>query len=258
MSIDVKITDSGVAVLTINRSERMNALDHEHYQCLSAAWIEVRDNQKIRIAIVTGAGEKAFCAGADLKDFIPLPPEPRHMWSTQSEQLLNRGLEVWKPVICAVNGWCLGGGMTLLLATDIRLAVPHARFGLPEIKRGILAGNGGTQRALMNLPYPIAMEFLLTGDDFDAETALRWGLINHIVAPGNLMQRAMELAERIAKNSPLAVQASKELAIRSRDVDLATGLRMEQMFNRFLMETKDAQEGAKAFSEKREPKFIGN
>ncbi len=258
MSIDVEVTDGGVAILTINRPELMNALDHEHYHQLSEAWIDVRDNPKIRVAIVTGAGDKAFCAGADLKNFIPQPPEPREMWLTQNVQLLNRGLEVWKPVICAVNGWCLGGGMTLLLATDIRLAVSHARFGLPEIKRGILAGNGGTQRALMNLPYPIAMELLLTGDDFDAETATRWGLINHIVTRENLMPRALDLAGRIAKNAPLAVQASKELAIRSRDVDLSTGLRMEQMFNRFLMETRDAQEGTQAFLEKREPNFIGN
>ncbi|UWU67967.1 enoyl-CoA hydratase/isomerase family protein [Bradyrhizobium sp. NC92] len=257
MSIDLTIED-GIATVTINRPDRLNALNQEHYHSLSAAWIEVRDNANIRAAIVTGAGSKSFCAGADLKEFIPNPPGAGEMWLTQTDQLLNRGLEVWKPIIAAVNGWCLGGGMTLLFATDIRIAASHARFGLPEIKRGIIAGNGGTQRTLMNLPYPLAMELLLTGDDVDAETASRWGIINKVVAPDELMPAALEYAHRIARNAPLALQASKELALRSRDVDLATGLRIEQMFNRFLMSTQDASEGARAFTASRPPKFIGN
>jgi E-phenylitaconyl-CoA hydratase len=257
MSIDINI-EEGIATVTINRPDRLNALNQEHYDALSAAWLEVRDNSKIKAAVVTGAGPKSFCAGADLKEFIPNPPSPSEMWQTQTGQLLNRGLEVWKPVIAAVNGWCLGGGMTLLFATDIRVAASNARFGLPEIKRGIIAGNGGTQRALMNLPYPLAMELLLTGDDIDADTAKEWGIINRIVAPADLMPTAMDYAHRIARNAPLAVQASKELALRSRDVDLATGLRIEQMFNRFLMSTKDALEGAQAFTESRRPRFAGN
>lgn len=257
MSVDLSVED-GVATITLNRPERSNALNQEHYRGLSAAWIEVRDDSNIRAAIITGAGDKSFCAGADLKEFIPNPPEAREMWLTQTDQLLNRGLEVWKPIIAAVNGWCLGGGMTLLFATDIRLAASHAQFGLPEIKRGIIAGNGGTQRTLMNLPYPLAMEMLLTGDPIDAATAKSWGIINKVVSADELIPKAMEYAHRIARNAPLAAQASKELALRSRDVDLATGLRMEQMFNRFLMSTQDASEGATAFQEKRAPRFVGN
>lgn len=257
MSVDLSVED-GVATITLNRPEQSNALNQEHYRDLSAAWIQVRDDSNIRSAIITGAGAKSFCAGADLKEFIPNPPEAREMWLTQTDQLLNRGLEVWKPIIAAVNGWCLGGGMTLLFATDIRLAASHAQFGLPEIKRGIIAGNGGTQRTLMNLPYPLAMEMLLTGDPIDAVTAKNWGIINKVVSADELMPKAMEYAHRIARNAPLAAQASKELALRSRDVDLATGLRMEQMFNRFLMSTQDASEGATAFQEKRTPRFVGN
>jgi len=256
MSIDLE-RRGAVALVTINRPERMNALDAEHYRALSEAWIAIRDDRAIRAAIVTGAGDKAFCAGADLRNVIPNPPPPGEMWLTQRELLLNRGLEVWKPVIAAVNGWCLGGGMTLLLATDIRLATASARFGLPEVKRGIVPGNGGTQRTLAQFPYPIAMELLMTGEPIDAAAAERWGLINRIVDPGDLLAAAFRCAETIAANAPLAVQAAKELALRSRDVDLATGLRMEQMFNRFLMTTADAAEGPRAFAEKRKPNFSG-
>jgi E-phenylitaconyl-CoA hydratase len=256
MSIDFS-TSQNVAVITINRPERMNALDDAHYRALSEAWIEVRDSPDIRAAIITGAGDKAFCAGADLNDFIPNPPPASEMWLTQKDQLLNRGLEVWKPVIAAVNGWCLGGGMTLLFATDIRIASSNARFGLPEVKRGIIPGNGGTQRALAQFPYPVAMELLLTGDPMDAKTAERWGLVNCVVPADELLATARRYAEKLAANAPLAVQAAKELALRSRDVDLLTGLRIEQMINRFLMSTSDAAEGAAAFSQKRPAKFVG-
>ena len=256
MSIDLDIHDN-IATITINRPERMNALDHAHYKALSEAWKQVRDTDSIRAAIITGAGDRAFCAGADLKDYIPVPPSPAEMWQTQKDQLLNRGLEVWKPIIAAVNGWCVGGGMTLLLATDIRLAAPHANFGLSEVKRGIIPGNGGTQRVLSQLPYAIGMEMLLTGDPISAEIAARWGLINKIVPGAKLLASAMELAKRIAANAPLAVQAAKELAVRSRDVDLPTGLRIEQFITWLLQKTPDASEGARAFAEKRAAKFTG-
>jgi enoyl-CoA hydratase/carnithine racemase len=256
MSIDLSVTDH-VASITLNRPQRLNALDAEHYRALSEAWIRVRDDHDIRVAVVTGAGEKSFSTGADLKSFANNPAPISDMWLTQRDQLLNRGLEVWKPVIAAVNGHCLGGGMTLLLGTDIRVAVPHATFGLSEVKRGFIAGNGGTQRILKQLPYAIAMEVLLTGDAFDAETAARWGLINRVVPPGELMQTAMAYAKRIAANAPLAVQAAKELAVRAEDMDLVTGLRVEQMWNRLLRVSDDAKEGPAAFAEKRPARFQG-
>jgi enoyl-CoA hydratase/carnithine racemase len=179
------------------------------------------------------------------------------MWLTQRDQLLNRGLEVWKPVIGAVNGYCLGGGMTLLMATDIRIAATHATFSLAEVKRGIIPGNGGTQRVLDQLPYAIGMEMLLTGDGIDATTAERWGLVNKVVPMADLLPTAFAYAKRIAANAPLAVQAAKELAIRSRDMDLQTGLRWERMVTRMLQGTEDVAEGAKAFAEKRPPQFKG-
>ena len=256
MAIDVQVTD-GICTIVINRPERLNAMDAEHYQGLSQAWCRVRDDANIRVAVITGAGEKSFTTGADIKTFLTGPPGYDEMWLTQRDQLLNRGLEVWKPVIAAVNGYCLGGGMTLMLATDIRVAAPHATFSLAEVKRGVIPGNGGTQRILRQVPHAIGMEMLLTGDPINAETAARWGLVNKVVPADQLMNTALDFARRIAANAPLAVQAAKELALRGRDLDLASGLRLEQIMNRMLMATEDASEGPAAFAEKRPAQFKG-
>lgn len=257
MAIDFEVSNEGIALITINRPERLNAMDAEHYQLLSQAWCHVRDEPSIRCAIITGAGERSFTTGADIKSFLTAPPDLSDMWLTQRDQLLNRGLEVWKPVIAAVNGYALGGGVTLMLATDIRIASTNATFNLAEVKRGVIPGNGGTQRILQQLPYAIAMEMLLTGDPIDAETAARWGLINKVVPREQLLETAYTYARRIAANAPLAVQAAKELAIRSRDTDLNSGLRMEAVMNRMLMQTEDAKEGPAAFAAKRAPNFQG-
>jgi len=256
VSIDFTL-EAGVATITINRPEKLNAMDAEHYRGLSDAWKRVRDDDGVRVAIITGAGERSFTTGADIKSFVGAPPGLEEMWLTQKDQLLNRGLEVWKPVIAAVNGYCLGGGMTLLLGTDIRLAAPHATFSLAEVKRGVIAGNGGTQRVLSQVPYAIGMEMLLTGESMDAETAAHWGLVNRVVPAERLLDEARELAARIAGNAPLATQAAKELAVRAREMPLSAGLRMEQVVNRLLMFSEDAEEGPKAFSEKRPPAFKG-
>ena len=257
MAIDFKVNDQGIALITINRPERLNAMDAEHYQALSQAWMRVRDDPDVRVAIITGAGEKSFTTGADIKSFLTAPAELSQMWLTQRDPLLNRGLEVWKPVIAAVNGYCLGGGMTLMLATDIRVASTTATFSLAEVKRGVVAGNGGTQRVLDQLPYAIAMEMLLTGDGIDAEAAARWGLVNKVVPQAELLDTAYAYAKKIAANAPLAVQAAKELAVRSREMDRVTGLRFEAVINRMLSMTEDAKEGPAAFAAKRAPDFKG-
>ncbi|HVY43406.1 MAG TPA: enoyl-CoA hydratase/isomerase family protein [Hyphomicrobiaceae bacterium] len=256
MSIDVEVAD-GIATITINRPERMNAMDADHYRGLSQAWMRVRDDSAIRVAIITGAGEKSFSAGADIKSFLTAPTELSEMWLTQRDQILNRGLEVWKPIIAAVNGYCLAGGMTLLLATDIRIAASHATFSVAEVKRGIIPGNGGTQRILDQLPYAIGMEMLLTGDGISAETAAHFGLVNKVVPMADLMPTARAYAAKIAANAPLAVQAAKELAVRSREMDRVTGLRFEALINRLLQFSEDAKEGPAAFAAKRPPVFKG-
>lgn len=258
MSIDLEVSRDGVATIVINRPERLNAMDQAHYEALSAAWMRVRDDRAIKVAVVTGAGERSFTAGADIKSFLPTTPPLSDLWLTQADPLLNRGLEVWKPVVAAVNGYCLGGGMTLMMATDIRVAASHATFGLSEVKRGVIAANGGTQRILKQLPYAVAMEMMLLGDTIDAQQALRWGLVNRVVEGGALLETAYDYAHRLARNAPLAVQATKELVVRSADVDLASGLRMEKLVARHVQDSDDAREGSAAFAEKRAPQFEGH
>lgn len=258
MSIDLIKHSDGVAVITINRPEKLNAFDAEHYAQLANAWAETRDDKAVRVVIITGAGEKSFSTGADLKSFIGNPPDIAEFWQTQKGMLLNRGLEMWKPVVAAINGYCLAGGMTLLLATDIRIAAEHATFGLSEVKRGIIPANGGTQRIIEQLPRTIAMELLLTGESISASKAEYWGLVNQVVPAQDVMNTAYDWAKKIAKNAPLAVQAAKELALRARELSLTEGLRMEQLMNRTLSATEDAKEGRAAFNEKREPKFTSN
>jgi len=257
VSIDLDVLEDGIATVTINRPEKRNALDAEHYRRLSEVWTQVRDDDAIRVVVLTGAGDKVFSAGADLKSWVGRRVEMSALWQTQREMLLNRGLEVWKPVVAAVNGHCVAGGMTLLMATDIRVTASHATFGLSEVRRGIIAANGGTQRLPQQLPYAIAMEMLLTGDAIDAETAARWGLVNRVVPADQVMRKALEFARKIAGNAPLAVQAAKELALRGSSQSLATGLRLEQFVNHILQRTEDAAEGKAAFAEKRPPRFNG-
>jgi len=244
-----------IARVTINRPEAMNAMDADVYAELSRAWTDVRDNPDVWVAIITGAGEKAFTAGADLKTRITQTRERADFFLTQKDMILNRGLDVWKPVIAAVNGYCLAGGMTLLFATDIRIAASHAVFELSEVKRGILPGNGGTQRALRQLPYAIAMEMLLLGRRLTADEALGYGLVNRVVPLAELMPTAEAYAQKLCENGPLAVRAVKELAIRSQSVPLEHGLRLEEAFQEFLRTTEDAKEGPRAFAEKRKPAY---
>jgi enoyl-CoA hydratase/carnithine racemase len=255
--ITAALDSDGVLLITIDRTERMNALDADAYAELSETWTRVRDDTAVRGAIITGAGEKALCAGADIKSYLTSPEPLEGFWNTQRGQLLNNGLEIWKPVVAAVNGHCLGGGMTLLLATDIRVASPNATFGVTEVKRGLVPGNGGTQRILEQLPYPVAMELLLTGKKIDAGTAERKGLINRVVEQQELLETAYEYLREILANAPMAVQAAKELASRSREMDRVTGLRMETTMNRLLWTTSDVAEGSAAFTAGRAAQFGG-
>lgn len=245
-----------VAYITINRPEAMNAMDPDVYEAISRAWVDVRDDPEVWVAIITGAGQKAFTAGRDLKSLSKgAPPEKADFWLTQKDMLLNRGLEVWKPVIAAVNGYCLAGGMTLLFGTDIRIAAEHAVFEISEVKRGILPANGGTQRALRQLPYAIAMELLLLGRRLTAQEALSYGLINKVVPMAELMPTAERYARQLCEHGPLALRAIKELAIRSQSLPLEQGLRLEQAVQEVLRTTEDAKEGPRAFAEKRKPVY---
>jgi len=251
-----------IAILTINRPEAMNALDPETSQAMVEAWTDFRDDADLWVAIVTGAGDKAFCAGADLKrmnEFLTLSPVERYRLREQEPGLggLPRHLPIWKPIIAAVNGHCLAGGLELALACDVRIAAEHARLGLAEVKWGIIPGQGGTQRLPRLIPVGKALEMILTAEPIDAQEALQLGLVNNVVSLRDLMPTAMALAEKICANAPLAVRAAKEAVWRGLDLPLEEGLRLEQFLANLVRDTEDVQEGMKAFAEKRKPQFRG-
>jgi enoyl-CoA hydratase/carnithine racemase len=246
-----------VVTLTINRPEALNAIDPETHDALIAAWTRFRDDDSAWVAIFTGAGERSFSAGADLKKMIPAAFGEGRRRNHNDPGLggITRGLEIWKPMIAAINGHCLAGGMELALACDLRLAVPHATFGLPEVRWAIMPGAGGTQRLPRAIPLAKAMELILMARTLTAEEALRWGLVNAVVPPADLMKTAREWADVICERGPLAVRAAKEATIRGLTMPLADGLRLEAFLSGTLRGTADAVEGPKAFAEKRKPNF---
>ena len=246
-----------VVTLTINRPDAMNAIDPETHQALIDAWTRFRDDESAWVAIFTGAGEKAFSAGADLKKMIPAAFGEGRRRSHNDLGLggITRGLEIWKPMIAAINGHCLAGGMELALACDLRIAVPHATFGLPEVRWAIMPGAGGTQRLPRAIPLAKAMELILMARTMTADEALRWGLVNAVVPAADLLRSAREWADTICERGPLAVRAAKEATLRGLTMPLADGLHLEAFLSGTLRGTADAVEGPKAFAEKRKPNF---
>jgi enoyl-CoA hydratase/carnithine racemase len=256
--MSVRYEQSGhVVTLTIDRPEALNAIDPETHQALIAAWTRFRDDDSAWVAIFTGAGERSFSAGADLKKMIPAAFGEGRRRSHNDMGLggITRDLDIWKPMIAAINGHCLAGGMELALACDLRLAVPHATFGLPEVRWAIMPGAGGTQRLPRAIPLAKAMELILMARTLTAEEAARWGLVNAVVPPAELMKTAREWADVICERGPLAVRAAKEATIRGLTMPLGDGLRLEAFLSGTLRGTADAVEGPKAFAEKRKPNF---
>jgi enoyl-CoA hydratase/carnithine racemase len=246
-----------VVTITINRPEAMNAIDPETHQALIAAWTRFRDDESAWVAILTGAGDKAFSAGADLKKSIPAA-FAKAGGSRHNEFGLGgitRGLEIWKPMIAAINGFCLAGGLEQALACDLRIAAPHARFGLTEVRWGIMPGAGGTQRLPRAVPLAKAMEMILTAEPIDATEALRIGLINKVVPLPDLLPTAMATAETLCERGPLALRAAKEAVLKGLSLPLTEGLRLEGLLSATLRGTEDAAEGPRAFAEKRKPNF---
>jgi enoyl-CoA hydratase/carnithine racemase len=243
-----------IAIFTINRPEAMNALNMETMRELQKVMTEFRDDPELWVGIVTGAGEKAFCGGADIKDTLPFMREHgRDPWAMPPS--IMRGLEMWKPLVAAINGMALGGGLELALACDIRIAADNARLGTPEVTLGLIPGWGGTQRLPRAIPWCKAAELLLTGKLIDAEEAYRIGLVNKVVPQVEVMATAREWAEAICKAAPLAVRAAKEAMIRGSAMTLEEGLRLENSLVASVMSTEDFAEGTRAFVEKRKPGY---
>ena len=246
-------TIGSVRTVVINRPERRNALDPETMAEIGAAFTDAEGDDAIRVVVLSGAGDKAFCSGMDLKAFNE---ERGHV------RARGVGTEVFvervypKPIIAAVNGSAVGGGLGIMLGCDLVVAADHARFGLPEVQRG-LVGAGAGSRAAMRLPPAVALELILTGELIDAARAYELGIVNRVVPGGDVLDEALAIAERIAANGPLAVQISKEIVYDVRrlidGVDIAA-LRAKAAP---AMQSRDAREGARAFAEKRTPNFTG-
>ncbi|MEM7413308.1 MAG: enoyl-CoA hydratase-related protein [Myxococcota bacterium] len=257
----------GVATLTFNRPERRNAISPQLMVQLADAWLDFRDDPDARVAVLTGAGDTAFCAGGDLQLLMPLftgARAPEDEWDRRLLENLDKvpvallkPFELYKPIIAAVNGYALAGGCELLQATDIRIASTNASFGLSEVQRGLVPGGGSMVRLARQVPHCKAMEILLLGDRMPAEEALRIGLVNEVVAPEALLPRVQEIAARLAKNGPLAVQKVKEAVLRTSGVPLAEAYEIENECSAVVMASEDAREGPRAFMEKREPVFRG-
>lgn len=257
----------GVAYLTMNRQEKRNAFSPEMICRLADAWHDFRDDPDLRVAVLTGAGEVAFSAGADLGLLIPLLTRAREPEDAWDERILGepgmlqvallRRFELYKPVIAAVNGFALAGGTEVLQGTDIRLASTNARFGLSEAKRGIVPAGGSMVRLARQIPFCKAMEILLTGDDLSAEEACRIGLVNMVTSPAELLATAERFARRIADNGPLAIRTIKEVVLRTSGLSLEKAYSVEDAAASVVMRSSDAREGPRAFLEKRKPHFEG-
>lgn len=262
----VEKSDS-VMTVVMNRPEARNALSPQMLVKLAAAWREFRDSPELRVAILTGAGNEDFCAGGDLKLTMPLVTGARSPQDEWDERLLSdmrqftdavlRGIELYKPVIAAVNGNALGGGTELTNACDLRVACRKAVFGTPEARVGLLPGGGSLTRLPRQIPWARAMEMLMLGSSFSAQEALEMGLVNYVVPRKKLMKKARELASRLAENGPLAVRKIKEGVLRSSGLPLEQAYQVENEVSAAVMASRDAREGPLAFKEKRRPNFTG-
>jgi enoyl-CoA hydratase/carnithine racemase len=246
-----------IAYVTINRPERMNAVDPDTSRELLRAFSDFRDDDALWLSILTGAGEKAFSAGADLVAMAQASARGEARSYDLPFGGITRGFQTWKPMIAAINGYCLAGGLELALCCDIRVAADHATFGLTEPTRAIIPGGGGTQRLPRAIPLAFAMELLLTGGRIDAQAALRWGLVSHVVPLTELMAKADEIANAICECGPLAVRAIKQAAYQGLDMALEEGLALEAQNSAEVFRTEDAREGPLAFAQKRKPQYKG-
>ena len=252
-----------IALITLNRPEKLNALDGAMMRRLGEIWREFRDADDLRVAIVTGAGDRSFCSGRDLGAAAPGSPEYHRQAREREEDEEAPGsgftpTGIWKPIIAAINGHCLAGGFALALACDLRIASENAMIGTSAAKRGLLAGGGQIQRLARYVPFGRALEMLLFSDSIDARTAYEIGLVNRVVPLPDLLPTALSWAERLCENAPLALQATKEVAYRGVfDMTFEEAMRLEGRFYNRILETEDVLEGARAFAERRKPEFKG-
>ncbi|MBI5843780.1 MAG: enoyl-CoA hydratase/isomerase family protein [Deltaproteobacteria bacterium] len=256
-----------LAIITLNRPEARNSIDPETAVALDEAWRDYRSDPEMRCAVITGAGEQAFCTGADLARLIPLitgarkpETEADHAVAKNPGILQNaflRELSIYKPIVAAINGYAIAGGMEMLYNMDIRIASEDAKFGLQEVKWAVFPMMGSTVRLPRQIPYAKAMELLLTGELMDAKEALSMGFVNRVVEKGKVMDEALRVAGVIAKNGPLAVSAIKKSVLKGLNLSIKEALAKEVELGIPVFMSEDAKEGPRAFKEKREPRYQG-
>ena len=266
MSIDYVTGDDHVVTITINRPEARNSLDMEHFFQLRTAWERFGADDDAFVAVITGVGQD-FCVGADLKTYIPqITALQEKMKSGEVGEVdgyrlddgvkaVLRGTKLYKPIVAAVNGNCVAGGMEMLGGCDLRVASDIARFGVMEPKRGLFAGGGTTVRLPRQVPYPAAMELLLCADRVPANRAYEMGLLNEVCRPADLMERAYDYAHRITANGPFAIRKTKESVLRGLATDMGEAYEIETELSGQVFSSEDAKEGPKAFAEKRMPNW---
>ena len=266
MPVEYVSGDDHVVTITINRPEARNSLDMEHFFQLRSAWERFGEDDNAYVAIVTGVG-RDFCVGADLKTYIPQITELQSkMRAGEVDEIggyrlddgvkaVLRGTKLYKPIVAAVNGTCVAGGIEMLGGTDLRVASDTATFAVMEPKRGLFAGGGTTVRLPRQIPWPAAMELLLCADQVPAQRAYEMGLVNEVCRPADLMERAYDYAHRITANGPFAIRKTKESALRGLATDMREAYRIESEISGEVFTSEDAKEGPLAFAEKRSPNW---
>ena len=257
MAVTYEVADR-IATITLDRQQALNSFDREQYAAFAEVCAQFKDDDDAWVAIITGAGDRAFSAGADLRDMIPAMMDEPSKERFELAPTIMRGMYISKPLIAAINGYAFGGGLEVALACDLRIASTNAQMGQPEVGLGLLPGWGGTQRLPRLLGESRAMEIMLTGDPLSAERALEIGLVHKVVEPDELIGAARAMAERICRNGPLAVRACKSAAVRGMQTSLDEGLRIEQLYFERLAYTDDMKEGVAAFNERRTAQFTGS
>jgi enoyl-CoA hydratase/carnithine racemase len=248
---------NGIAYITVNRPKVLNALSLATMEELGTAFLDIRADSSIRVAILTGAGEKAFVAGADIGELAKQEPVSGKEFAHRGQAVLDLIENLGKPVIACVNGFALGGGCELALACTMRLASDNAKLGQPEVKLGILPGYGGTQRLPRLVGKGLAMQIVLAGEMITAQEAYRIGLVNEVTTSAELIPRAEAIAAKIIANAPLAVQYAMDAVNKGMEMTVAEGLYLEATLFGVCCATEDKKEGTAAFLEKRPPKFKG-